>query len=130
MSLLLYYPTFYAAKVSQRVGNIGSLFWFATVFLEKRNFQVAFLLPVFLIIIAMLTLFLGGKWYGTSQSAICMIICTILTEAQSKYPTKGTSSQKQLRFSCALQGTDSKWHMQTRTTYSSIAARLCRGTIN
>ncbi|KAF2792805.1 hypothetical protein K505DRAFT_245859, partial [Melanomma pulvis-pyrius CBS 109.77] len=46
------------------VGNLGSLSWFATAFLEKHyNFHIAYLLTVFSIVLAMLILFVGGKWY-------------------------------------------------------------------
>ncbi|KAF2821522.1 MFS general substrate transporter [Ophiobolus disseminans] len=46
------------------VGNVGSLSWFATVFIEKRNgFTAAYGLTLGLMIVALLTLVSGKRWY-------------------------------------------------------------------
>ncbi|KAF2187326.1 PTR2-domain-containing protein [Zopfia rhizophila CBS 207.26] len=46
------------------VGNVGSLSWFATTFLEKHiDFWAAYLLPSAALVVGMLMLFIGRKWY-------------------------------------------------------------------
>ncbi|KAF2875212.1 POT family-domain-containing protein, partial [Massariosphaeria phaeospora] len=46
------------------VGNLGSLSWFATVFIENRyGFTLAYLITWVFMFIAMMMLFAGGKWY-------------------------------------------------------------------
>jgi POT family proton-dependent oligopeptide transporter len=47
------------------VGNVGSLSWFATTFLEQHySFTIAYSITLASMVVAMLMLFFGAKWYG------------------------------------------------------------------
>jgi len=115
---------------SRRVGNIGSLSWFATVYLETHlSFTAAYGLTLGFMLIALCMLIVGRHHYGTSSTQCNLPIC--LTELlQSKLQTSRTPCPKRSGSLPAPAGTGSGWHTRDPLTNLSTALGLCPGVVS
>jgi hypothetical protein len=99
-----------------RVGNVGSLSCFATVYLELHvSFTSAYGLTLGFVVLALFMIVIGRHLYGTKASSTHHVIGVINT-SQYEFLMSAMLSLKQYRFLSAVAETALGWHTRTLNT--------------
>ena len=115
---------------SVRVRNVGSLSWFATVYVKKHiSFTAAYGLPLGCIVIAAATAVVGRQYYGTFAPSTRSVNRHAYSP-QSGLRTEATLCRKRLRLSRAPAGAASACPTHGHSISLSTTRGLWRGALS
>ena len=112
---------------SLRVGNVGSLSWFATVYVETHvGFAAAYGLTLGFMAIACIMLVAGKQYYSATVPSTYPLV-PLADHPQSRLLTSRTASLGQSGSSSARVEMASRWRARSPPTSLSTVTRLFLG---
>ena len=110
-----------------RVGNVGSLSWFATVYVERQvSFTAAYGLTLCFMVVASIMLIAGKRYYGATAPSTCFLV-QLADPPQSRFLMSEVLSPKRSGSSYAPAVTASEWPAQIPPTSLSTVTRPLLG---